>query len=152
MSAGKFELVVFSNIAGGSELVSGDLDGAIEKFNAASLPRRGDTKHTGLCAAYTAAGEFASAEKHCRAAISISSAARNSMLISQFSSRAARRENEAVALNNMGVLLALQGEPEKALKYFRAAGNKSARLSKTSSRNMDALEQRAGTFEVAGRL
>jgi hypothetical protein len=52
-----------------------------------------------------------------------------------------------MALNNLGVVRALQGNTQEWRIYFESASNPSKRLETTSSRNINALEQRMG-FEV----
>ena len=54
-----------------------------------------------------------------------------------------------MALNNLGVWHALQGDAVEAQVYFENAANRSKDLLATSNRNIDMLELRVGPATVA---
>ncbi|MEH6592445.1 MAG: tetratricopeptide repeat protein [Halioglobus sp.] len=134
----KFELKIVETSFGGDEIMAGDLAEAIEKIlTTVSLDSRYE-KNTNLCVAYTASGEFSSAEEHCKLALkfsrSVNSGIKNPGLY------LATKEKHALALNNLGVMRALQGNTGDALEYFESASVKSKRLSLTTTRNISVLE------------
>ena len=145
----KFELTIVEVTLGGNELVAGDPSAAIEKINTAlSLDSR-YVKSSNLCAAYTAQGEFASAQRHCKAALTLSRSHRYGLLgVSR--SYTSKRYMQAMALNNLGVWHALQGDADQAQVYFKNAAKRSKDLLATSSRNSDVLKLRMGPATVAG--
>jgi tetratricopeptide (TPR) repeat protein len=139
----KFELQVFQGTIAVDEIVSGDMGVAVEKIRDSGKYVELYAKKTNLCVAYTAQGEYTNAAKQCQAAQRLSKR-------SGFIVHSTKRDKQALALNNLGVLLALQGHTQEALKYFERAGGRSTKFSDTSLRNIDALEKR-GDSAVASR-
>lgn len=145
---GKFELTIVEVTVGGNELVAGDFSAAAEKINTALSLDSKYTKRTNLCAAYTAQGELVSAQPHCEAALTLSRSSRYGLL-GLSSSYASKRNMQAMALNNLGVWHALQGDADQAQVYFKNAAKRSKDLLATSSRNIDVLERRKGPATFA---
>jgi Tfp pilus assembly protein PilF len=145
---GKFELTIMEVTVGGNELVAGEVSAAVEKINTALSLDSEYTKRNNLCAAYTAQGELASAQPHCEAALTISKSSHHGLLgLSR--SYASKRNMQAMALNNLGVWHALQGDADQAQEYFENAAKRSKDLLATSSRNIDVLELRMRPATVA---
>ena len=145
---GRFELMIIQETVGGNELVAGEFSVAVEKINTALSLDSQYAKSTNLCAAYTAQGEFAGAQPHCKAALTFSRSSRYGLL-SMSRSYTSKRSMQAMAMNNLGVWHALQGDADQAQAYFENAANRSKDLVATSSRNIDVLELRAGPATVA---
>ena len=144
----KFELVIMQTSLGGQEIFAGEFAAAVDKINSTLSLDTKYAKSTNLCAAYTAQGEFTSAQPHCRTALSLSrSSNHGTFLISR--AYVAKKSRQAMALNNFGVWHALQGNADEAQTYFQKASTKSRDLSVTSSRNIDVLELRIGSATVA---
>lgn len=144
----RFELQIVGNSPGGSEIVAGDYAAAIEQIRTTPSLHSKYVRNTNLCVAYTAQGEFTLAEPTCKAALQ---AARSTSTGLQNTNRAriANKNDQAMAMNNLGVLRALQGDNQKALKYFESASNKSKDLEPMVGQNIIALEQRMGSEVVA---
>ena len=141
VSAEKFELVITQESFGGNEILAGNTTAAIEKMlTSASLSSQYNW-NTNLCAAYTAEGKYSSAEKHCELALRLSKSA-NPGILGHTRSYMAKKDRYAIALINLGVMHALQGNTQDALEYFESASTRSKRLSATADRNITALEQR----------
>ena len=144
----KFELTIIEETVGGNDIVAGEFSAAVETINKRLSLDSKYAKSTNLCAAYTAQGEFASAQPHCKAALTLSRSS-NVGLINSSRLYTAKRNRQAMALNNLGVWHALQGDADQAQEYFQNAANRSKDLKATSSRNIDVLEMRMGTATVA---
>jgi len=144
----RFELQIVGNSPGGGEIVAGDYAAAIAQIRSTPSLHSKYVRKTNLCAAYTAQGEFTLAGPTCKAALQ---AGRSTSTGLQNTNRAriANKNDQAVALNNLGVLHALQGKNQKALTYFESASNKSKDLKPMVSQNIIALEQRMGSEVVA---
>ncbi|MFT5711338.1 MAG: tetratricopeptide (TPR) repeat protein [Halioglobus sp.] len=141
VSAEAFELKITEETLGGSEIMAGEYAAAIETIlTTASLDSKYD-KSTNLCAAYTAQKEFGLAEHQCHLSLRLSESANVNAHLSG-RSYLARREGKAVALINLGVLHALQGNNQEAREYFESASKKSKRLRATSKRNINSLDTR----------
>ena len=98
-------------VSGTWELMHGEYDRAIKlleivEVRASQSPRERGPVLTDLCFAHTKAGNYATAERYCEAAVNTSF---------QF----------GIALNNRGVLRALQGKVEAASADFDAAQKRS---------------------------
>jgi tetratricopeptide (TPR) repeat protein len=131
----KFELQVFQGTIAVNDILSGDMGVAVEKIHDSGKYVELYAKKTNLCVAYTAQGEYNKAVKQCQAAQRLSKRP-------GFIAYSTKREKQALALNNLGVLLALQGHTQEARKYFSRAGGRSTKFNDTSLRNIDALEER----------
>ena len=146
--AGKFELTIVQTTVGGDDIVAGEFSAAVEKINAAlSLDSR-YAKSSNLCAAYTAQSDFASAKPHCKSALNFSRSS-HYRVIGTSSSYTTQRNMQAMALNNLGVWHAMQGEAVQAKAYFERAASRSKDMVATSSRNIDVLELRMVPDTVA---
>jgi Flp pilus assembly protein TadD len=148
VEAGKFELTIVQETVGGNDIVAGEFSAAVEKINTALSLDSKYAKSTNLCAAYTAQGEFAGAQPHCKAALSFSRSSRYGLL-GMSRSYTSKRSMQAMALNNLGVWHALQGDADQARAYFKNAASRSKDLVATSSRNIDVLKLRVGPATVA---
>ena len=148
VEVGKFELTIVQETVGGNDIVAGEFSAAVEKINTALSLDSKYAKSTNLCAAYTAQGEFAGAQPHCKAALTFSSSSRYGLL-SMSRSYTSKRSMQAMALNNLGVWHALQGDADQAQAYFKNAANRSKGLVATSNRNIDVLKRRVGPAAVA---
>lgn len=144
----RFELKIVERSVGANEILAGEFAAAVEKINSSFSLDSEYAKSNNLCAAYTAQGEFASAQPYCQAAVTSSRSSQYG-LMSMARSYAARKNLQAMALNNFGVWHAMQGNAGAAQAYFQSAGNRSKGLSATSNRNIDVLEQRMGSATVA---
>ena len=145
---GKFELTIMQATVGGNEIFAGDFSAAVEKINTSISGDSKYTKSANLCAAYTAMGEFSSAQPHCKAALTMSRSSRYGVL-SLSKPPTSRRNMQAMALNNLGVWHALQGDAEQAEAHFKNAANRSKELMPIPSRNIEVLELRIGPATVA---
>ena len=146
--AEKFELVIAEKSFGGEEILAGRTNAAIEKMlETASLSSKYNW-NTNLCAAYTAQGNYSIAERHCGLSLKLSKTAHYGVLGNTRSHRA-KKDNRAIALNNMGVMYALQGNPDAAREHFESVSNWSKRLSATADRNINALELRQKNPAIA---
>lgn len=148
VSTEKFELVITEKTFGGNEILSGNPTAAIEKMLANRSLSSKYNLNTNLCAAYTAQGKYSSAEKHCNLALRFSKSAQYGMS-GRSRTYMAKRDSYAIALNNLGVMHALQGNTLDALEYFESASIRSKRLSATADRNIVALEQREANPVIA---
>lgn len=148
VEVGKFELTIIEATTGGNDILAGEFSAAVEKINASLSLDSKYAKSTNLCAAYTAQGEFASAQPHCKAALTLSESSHYGM-VSWSRSYSARKYMQATALNNLGVWHALQGNADQAQAYFQNAANRSKDLVAISSRNIDVLELRMEPEAVA---
>lgn len=148
MTAEKFELVIVETSLGGNEIAAGEYAAAVEKISTALSLDSKYAKSTNLCAAYTAQGEFASAEASCLAALRLSRSS-DYGLIRMPRMRVARKDRQAMSLNNLGVWHALQGNADQAQRYFQRAGSKSREVSATTNRNIDVLGSRMGSATIA---
>ena len=144
----RFELKVVGNSPGGSKILAGDYAAAIEQIRSTPSLHSKYVRKTNLCVAYMAQGEFTLAEPTCKAALQ---AGRSTSTGLQNTNRAriANKSDQAMAMNSLGVLHALQGKNQKALTYFESASNKSKDLKPMVSQNIIALEQRMGSEVVA---
>ena len=144
VGAEAFELTIRAETLGGSEIMAGQYATAIETILSKSSLESKYVKSTNLCAAYTAQKEFSLAEKQCNLALRLSNSPNAG---AQLDGRAhlSRREGKAMALINLGVLHALQGNSQKAREYFESASRKSKRLKATSERNINSLDKRMGS-------
>jgi tetratricopeptide (TPR) repeat protein len=143
----RFELKIVEYTAGGNEILAGNFSGAIGKIQSSLSLDSKYEKNTNLCAAYTAQKAFANAEAHCQTALRLSRTAQTTQMTN--SRYMSTRSRQAMALNNFGVWHALQGNTEEASEYFEAANNKSRRISTTTQRNINALEQRLSSKVMA---
>jgi Tfp pilus assembly protein PilF len=148
MTVEKFELMIVETSLGGNEMAAGEYAAAVEKITTSLSMDSKYAKSTNLCVAYTAQGDFASAQPHCQTALRLS---RSSDLGSIVMTRVyvARKNRQAMSLNNLGVWHALQGNTDEAQGYFQSASNKSSEVSATTNRNIDVLELRMGSATVA---
>ena len=141
VGAEAFELSITEESLGGNEIMAGEYASAIETIlTTASLDSK-YVKSTNLCAAYTAQKEFSLAESQCNLALHLS---KWDSVGARLDGRAhlSRREKNAMALINLGVLHALQGNNQEAREYFDSASRKSRRLKATSQRNINSLDKR----------
>lgn len=145
---GKFELTIIQTTVGGNDIVAGELSSAVEKINTALRPDSKYAKNSNLCVAYTAQGELASAKPHCKSALNFSRSSRYGM-IGTSKSYTSQRNMQAMALNNLGVWHAMQGESEQAQTYFELAASRSKDMVGTTSRNIDVLERRMTPDTIA---
>ena len=141
VTVGKFELKIIEMTSGADEILAGNITGALESILTTGSRHSRYDMNTNLCVAYTAQGEYSSAEQHCKLAVRHSRSF-GSGIQSNPGSYMAKREKSALALNNIGVLRALQGNTGDAREYFETASAKSKRMSSTANRNINALEQR----------
>lgn len=144
----QFELKILANTLGGREIIAGEYIAAIEQIQSTPSLDSRYVRNTNLCAAYIARGEFTLAEAQCKAALRASRSA-STGLQNTNRARMASKNDQATALNNLGVLNALQGNNEEALKYFQSASNRSKSLRATTNQNISVLEQRTGSAVVA---
>ena len=144
----KFELMIVETSLGGNEMAAGEYAAAIEKITTVLSLDSKYAKNINLCAAYTAQGEFANAQAHCRTALRLSRSSDYGS-IGMTRMHVARKNRQAMSLNNLGVWHALQGNASQAQDYFQSAGNKSREVSATTNRNIDVLESRMGSATVA---
>lgn len=136
----KFELKIIEMTSGADEILAGNITGAIESILTTGSRHSRYDRNTNLCVAYTVQGEYSSAEQHCKLAVRHSRSF-GSGIQSNSGSYMAKREKSALALNNIGVLRALQGNTGDAREYFESA-TRSKRMSSAANRNINALEQR----------
>ena len=136
----KFELNIVESTTGADEILAGNMTGGVGKIHSTLSVDSRYARATNLCTAYTAQGEFASAKEHCKAALHLSRSANHALTATGYITV---RSRQAMALNNLGVWYALQGNKEEAREHFETAGKKGKRLLATSKRNLHALEQRA---------
>lgn len=148
VETGKFELTVTEATVGGNEIIAGDMSAAIEKINTTISFDSSYEKNSNLCAAYTAQGKFATAKPHCESALKFSKSS-HYRVIGSSRSYASQRNRQAMALNNLGVWHAMQGDVVKAQAYFERAASRSQDMVATSSRNIEVLELRMGADTVA---
>ncbi|MFT6288396.1 MAG: hypothetical protein ACJA09_003157 [Alcanivorax sp.] len=146
----KFEMQVIEYSAGGKEIVAGDYSAAIEALNGRMTLDSKYAKGTNLCVALTMQGEFSAAEGYCQAAKS-SSRRQNDSPLDSYIGGLNSRDKEALALNNLGVHHALNGNLLEAQECLEIAVRKGGRYANTSERNMRALEQRMALDVVASR-
>ncbi len=92
--------------AEGQAVVAGDYESAIQGLE--RKQRHGFEASTNLCVAYTKTGALAKADRACAAAL-------------ELSEEAAVRRDIAVALSNLGVLKAINGDLSGARKSFTRA-------------------------------
>jgi len=144
----QFELKILANTLGGREIIAGEYIAAIEQIHSTPSLDSKYVRNTNLCAAYTARGEFTLAEVKCKAALRASRSL-STGLQNTNRARVASKNDQAAALNNLGVLNALQGNKEEALKYFQSASNRSKDLRATTNQNISVLEERTGSEVVA---
>lgn len=144
----QFEVKILANTLGGREIIAGEYIAAIEQIQSTPSLDSRYVRNTNLCAAYIARGEFTLAEAQCKAALRASRSA-STGLQNTNRARMASKNDQATALNNLGVLNALQGNNEEALKYFQSASNRSKSLRATTNQNISVLEQRTGSAVVA---
>jgi len=148
MAVEKFELLIVETSLGGNEMAAGEYAAAVQIITTSLSLDSKYARSTNLCAAYTAQGEFDSAQPHCQKALRLSSSsdygaiAMNRMYV-------AKKNRRAMSLNNLGVWHALQGNADKAKGYFQSASNKSREVAATTNRNIDVLEMRMGSATVA---
>jgi len=136
----KYELIIYQDSPGESEIIAGKLDRAIETIRTTNTLDSAYDTHTNLCVAYTVQKQFDLAHRYCKAAVRESNSGSSSIQLG-YRVPSADKERRAAALSNLGVMHALQGNGSTALRYFEAAARKSSRLAETADRNMDALAQ-----------
>ena len=141
VGAEAFELKITAETLGGSEIMAGEYATAIETILSTASLESKYVRSTNLCAAYTAQKEFGLAEKQCNLALRLSNSPQAG---AQLDGRTylSRREGKAMALINLGVMHALQGNSQEAREYFESAGKQSKRLRATSERNIVSLDKR----------
>ena len=148
MTVEKYELMIVETSVGGDEMAAGEYASAVEKITTSLSLDSQYAKSTNLCVAYTVQGEFASAQPHCQTALRLSrSSDYGSIVMTRM--YVAKRNRQAMSLNNLGVWHALQGNADDAQNYFQSASNKSREVSATTNRNIDVLELRTGSATVA---
>ena len=140
MALEKFELNIVEMTTGGDEILAGNFSSAIGIIQSSLSSDSKYEQNTNLCAAYILQREFATAEAYCKTALHLSRYSQSRQIIS--TRYISNRSRQAMALNNFGVWNALQGNTLEASEYFEAASKKGKRLSTTTERNRDALEQR----------
>ena len=118
-SAEGFEMTVIQDAAYGTEIVAGNLEGAIagitsERYRAIDA----FAARNNLCVALTLNSEFEKALPECNEAVVIS---RERMEVEKRFGYAAGSRNVALALSNRGVLRLLIGEGEQAREDFHEA-------------------------------
>lgn len=131
----KLEMTVVSNAAFGNSVVSGDFAAAIEKIEALDAQRSGEFfVNNNLCVAYTKNGDLERAAKACDAAVREARADTRSRF-----ALGGDQRHRAIALSNRGVLRAVTGDRENALRDLRKAVKLRARVS-APTRNLEYIE------------
>jgi tetratricopeptide (TPR) repeat protein len=131
-----FEMSAYTNMPGGTEVMSGDYDAAIA---AARRPTR-DTEtqlvaSTNLCVAYTLKGAFSEALGSCERALSLAKRIDRAWPSRSYSETPAMVK----ALSNRGVLRALTGDSMGAESDFRRAAELASDAD-APGRNLEYLE------------
>jgi tetratricopeptide (TPR) repeat protein len=119
----RYQMAVFSDIAHGMKILSGEYDQAITKIH--TNAQSADELHvqTNLCVAYAKSGDIDAAEDACDEAV-VAAKSLHSSHSSSFigvSSAQLRARYLAITLSNRGVVRAISGDLEAAREDFDAA-------------------------------
>jgi Flp pilus assembly protein TadD len=118
-----FQMAAVVDRAQGESVIAGNYQEAIETLSEQRRP--GFEIATNLCVAYTMTGQFEQAQAECSAALTLSR-------------KVATRRDAAVALSNLGVLAAINGDRDVAKISFERALELDAELA-TAKRNLEKL-------------
>ena len=131
------EMTVISNEAFGAAVLEGQLDTTIRRIEALDTRWANEFSiNNNLCVAYTKNGELKQARKACDAAITEVRADVRGRSAFRFQ---VDRRHAAIALSNRGVLHAVTGDRDSAMKDFRKAVKLRARLA-APRKNLEFLE------------
>ena len=137
----RYQMAVFSDVAHGTKVLSGDYDQAITKIHTGS--RSADELHTqtNLCVAYVKSGDVDAAEKACEEAVLAAKSLGSATLPSFIGVSPAQRRARylAIALSNRGVVKAVLGDLEAARKDFADAMAQSSGIA-TVKANLERIE------------
>lgn len=141
VSAEKYEMQIFEGGVDAEKIVAGHFTAAIEQIQLNELGKSKYERSTNLCVALTLQRDFPAAETECYKAKRYSMRSYATLLSMPYT-RLSNREKQAIALNNLGVLKALQGDARDARELFESAKKRSRQLESISQRNLVALAQR----------
>lgn len=135
------ELITEKGSVGSAEILAGDYDKAVHTIKTALILNGRHEKAVNLCVAYIMKNDFSTAEPHCRSAVILSRKVDSQQLESQQTRMA------SASWNNLGVLLALQGDLDTAHNYMQKAARLDRRETSKPSENLLALEERMSLTE-----
>jgi tetratricopeptide (TPR) repeat protein len=110
-----YVMTVVHDQADGAQIIAGAYGEAIESITAGKRSKR-FAANNNLCVAYTKTNQLAEAAQACTAALRASKAS-----YAAWYDATSKRDFQAVALSNRGVIHAVSGDAEKAGQDFKAA-------------------------------